>query len=1447
MSSQKTPRCVCCFVLASFFLNSFSFSSAFASVDSALTLPAPGAMVAASAAFNPVLLKGITVHPQNPYQFDFLFTSGDKRLQGIVLQEEAEKLIKYFLASLTVPEKDLWVNLSPYEKDRIIPKELGQTDLGRDLLTQDYILKELASSLTHPEKELGKSFWSQVYKKAYEKYGRTDMPVSTFNKVWVLADTAKVYEHQNKAFVLEGQLKVLSEEDFLGVKKFKVRSAELMSDLKGKEASAQMKADAEGLSVQVFRRVVIPEIEKEVNKGKHFAQLRQIYYSVILATWFKKKLKESLVGRVYADKNKVQGIDVSMDFKQEIYQQYLRAYKKGFYNYIKEEADPQTHQTVARKYFSGGLTPAVTATGMSLDQAMQIETGPEFARDLQQVLSQDAFYVSGQLNLSAEKSDAALVANLSNYKDFPTPWPFPNVLTGRGSDTPEWLESYVLARLVRRLTNNGRTSVALDKIIAESAEALNEFFVNSYGSRMREIDKRNLIDGLRSRGLISYRQERKTGNFQVSLRQDPRLIAVWSNDTEYIREDLKAALNMGRKRLLRTMDTYAKVTELWLQFPKEAMDPVLRAVSLMTPAEKKRVAAFLYRRLEIARSPLIDHILLMLSNGSAKKDWLKKHASNLIGRTVYSTTPEYRNLKGGLGRVEKYHGEDLEELGADLAYIEPRFRWVREQGEVKEVDPQNSPIQIRDERRLDKTFSTFLARKGQDGKYYTQKVDFEAWVGTNEKGIPVFSFQDIAAPGEEILSIVYESNRSKDARTKATEDEVNIFMAKATVELIRYLELEKKKREGQQYRAPVIDANDGQMLTVNAWITMFYRSDPSKILRDENTSEEDIQLAHEIFRDALLAGTTHTYRNRWVNYNFGDALDMLRANGVPDEWLWLFVRRELNHGRFEYVIDGTSAGLRSSDAPKAVSAIHAYDMNARDPGIFLTGITNGDLPEYTGFYFQEILKDMGVADVHNITAAIGALAKAKQILRLDPLKMVVSYSGRGVDEKLDISDDLIRSLVQSGIQVYIAANEQASDESRLLIARLRGLKQRLEDEGYRDDGEHADKGRLILEVGFNIDRQRQILAASDIQFQASTRHTEAAGSTEANGSATFTLQASQTFWEGYLNKIGDAVNLKKRTGNVLVPSGRSNQAVLEMFQAYNEEFHAWGWEDFLEGKDPDKVRHGLPEFQLYGYGISPVTSSVHTAAAYLRFWNKALDKERPAYVRPKPLGEITSKEISLEFLDQNGASVERTGERFRLVNADNKPFILKAIVRPDAIRLDTGEAIKFDEDLLKSSLQIDLISDFGHRYRLKPTSQWRQLREGGEFYEMAVELTPDALSSFSGQVEFTIGLWKEQERVIISMADSASIAEDRTAENPGGILLDPANLKMQVDSNGNSSALNSSLPVDFNEQNFSGFYWKTLNIAPVYSSSLPKLLGLSPTHHQEAQDNQPLALHRTAR
>ena len=102
---------------------------------------------------------------------------------------------------------------------------------------------------------------------------------------------------------------------------------------------------------------MIPEIEKEVNNGKNFALLRQITYAWALATWFKRNLKQSFLNRVYVDQKKITGLDIEdKKIKDKIYNQYLKALKKGVCDYVKIEYDQYTHKNIPRKYFSGGLT-----------------------------------------------------------------------------------------------------------------------------------------------------------------------------------------------------------------------------------------------------------------------------------------------------------------------------------------------------------------------------------------------------------------------------------------------------------------------------------------------------------------------------------------------------------------------------------------------------------------------------------------------------------------------------------------------------------------------------------------------------------------------------------------------------------------------------------------------------------------------------------------------------------------------------------------------------------------------------------------------------------------------------------------------------------------------------------------------------------------------------------
>lgn len=339
-----------------------SANSAYAQASSVpaagiISLPTPGQQIELSRRFEPSLIKGLTVHKDNPFLFDFIIDTGHTKLtaQDELLKAQADRLIKYFFACLTIPENDLWVNLSPYEKDRIAPDALAKTALGTDLLAQDYILKQVTASMIDPQKRLGQEFWDRIYAKVQMLYGTTTIPVNTFNKVWILADKATVYERGQTAYVVGGHLKVMLEEDYDALRKNKQESKS-PKGLPAGQAGMTTDNNAHTLGSQIVREIVIPELEREVNEGENFATLRQIYNSLILASWYKKNLKQALLNQVYSDKNTVKGLTPARLplSPQQIYQQYLQAYKKGVFNLIKEDKQADG-QVMPRKYFSGGF------------------------------------------------------------------------------------------------------------------------------------------------------------------------------------------------------------------------------------------------------------------------------------------------------------------------------------------------------------------------------------------------------------------------------------------------------------------------------------------------------------------------------------------------------------------------------------------------------------------------------------------------------------------------------------------------------------------------------------------------------------------------------------------------------------------------------------------------------------------------------------------------------------------------------------------------------------------------------------------------------------------------------------------------------------------------------------------------------------------------------------
>jgi len=307
--------------------------------QNALELSAPGSMLFPTWRFEPAQLIGLRLDVKNPFRFYFIVNKGDRPLPSQDKKKDYSELIGYFLAALTIPNDDMWVNLSPVEPDRVIPDNFARTGMGSELLEEDFVLKKLTASLLSPQSATGKDLWDKIYSQLRTLYGSSNVPVNLADRVWISAGTADIYQKGDSAFLVKKHLKVSLENDHFG-----------------KNSDNQNNVDS--ISSEAMRKVVLPVIEQEVNHGASFAQLRRIYDAMILATWFKRKLKENILNQVYSDKNKTLGVGTKdQKAKERIYQEYLEAYRKGAFNYIQREFNPVTNKISRRKYIAGGTVP----------------------------------------------------------------------------------------------------------------------------------------------------------------------------------------------------------------------------------------------------------------------------------------------------------------------------------------------------------------------------------------------------------------------------------------------------------------------------------------------------------------------------------------------------------------------------------------------------------------------------------------------------------------------------------------------------------------------------------------------------------------------------------------------------------------------------------------------------------------------------------------------------------------------------------------------------------------------------------------------------------------------------------------------------------------------------------------------------------------------------------
>jgi len=277
--------------------------------------------------------------------FKLLLDRGDsKNLRTEELQNTTKLLMEYFYIGLRLPNSSFWVNLRPDSADKTIDPYLAQTDLGKVLLEADVQLKKDTASYTSSQTPTGKEYWNKLYQKAEQLFGNQEVTIPTLTRPWIVPAEIILRESQSDAYIYKATLKVMLEEDYL-----KDSATYNFKDPRLKALNQY--------SSQLIRELIIPKLNKEVNSSKKYSNLRQAYYSLILAQWFKSRFKGgSLQGTIptLIDSYDLTSLTSKTPWSKDTYfKQYQKSFKDGEYN-IKEQVSTPYGQAI-RSYVSGGI------------------------------------------------------------------------------------------------------------------------------------------------------------------------------------------------------------------------------------------------------------------------------------------------------------------------------------------------------------------------------------------------------------------------------------------------------------------------------------------------------------------------------------------------------------------------------------------------------------------------------------------------------------------------------------------------------------------------------------------------------------------------------------------------------------------------------------------------------------------------------------------------------------------------------------------------------------------------------------------------------------------------------------------------------------------------------------------------------------------------------------
>ncbi len=221
-----------------------------------------------------------------------------------------------FFVWLALPKQSFTVNLNPGEPNRIIDRDLGRTDAGRILLEADLRMKKTVAPLIHPRSRLGARFWDALGGVFASQSARLCLAF----RQWIVPAPATVSESRGELHILKAPLYVKMESDY-----------RRRAGVPGVRSCPGQPQDVERRSEAVYRRLILPHVQRAVRRSPQYAALRRVYLSRVGAEWYRRlgSREGGAFGEIIDSGNISRWVSKRRWRPRDVFNRYVRSLRRG--------------------------------------------------------------------------------------------------------------------------------------------------------------------------------------------------------------------------------------------------------------------------------------------------------------------------------------------------------------------------------------------------------------------------------------------------------------------------------------------------------------------------------------------------------------------------------------------------------------------------------------------------------------------------------------------------------------------------------------------------------------------------------------------------------------------------------------------------------------------------------------------------------------------------------------------------------------------------------------------------------------------------------------------------------------------------------------------------------------------------------------------------------------